>query len=60
LIADAVGLSTQHVNRTLRTLRQRRLLVLDGQWAEILDAQGLITMASFDPVLLQPVPIPGL
>jgi CRP-like cAMP-binding protein len=60
MIADAVGLSTQHVNRTLRTLRQRRLLVLDGHWAEILDAQGLITMASFDPMLLQPVPIPGL
>jgi CRP-like cAMP-binding protein len=60
LIADAIGLSTPHVNRTLRKLRQRRLLALDGQEAEVQDARGLIMMASFDPSHFAARPIPGL
>lgn len=60
LIADALGLGTPHVNRTLRKLRQRRLLVLDGQEAVVQDADGLITMASFDPTHFEMRPIPGL
>jgi CRP-like cAMP-binding protein len=59
LIADAIGLSTPHVNRTLRKLRQRRLLALDGQEAVVLDARGLIMTASFDPAHFVPRPIPG-
>lgn len=60
LIADALGLSTPHVNRTLRKLRHRRLLTLDGQHAVVQDARGLMLMASFDPRHLHVHPIPGL
>ncbi len=60
LVADAVGLSTPHVNRTLRKLRQDRLLALDGNRVQVLDIDGLIMMASFDPRHLALGPIPGL
>jgi CRP-like cAMP-binding protein len=60
LIADAVGLSTAHVNRTLRKLRRLRLLALDGPDMQVLDARGLVMLASFDPAHFQARPIPGL
>lgn len=60
LIADAIGLSTPHVNRTLRNLREHGLLVLEGQEITVLDAAGLTMLASFDPAHFEARPIPGL
>ncbi len=60
IIADTLGLSTPHANRTLRRLRDQRLLALDGQEAILLDARGLIALASFDPAHFAAMPIPGL
>jgi hypothetical protein len=41
------------VNRALRQLRAERLLDLDGKAAHILDWDGLVARAEFDPVYLQ-------
>lgn len=52
LIADTLGLSIVHVNRTLRTLRQRGLVeIVDGH-VVIHDVDELSDIASFDPLYL--------
>jgi CRP-like cAMP-binding protein len=52
-LGDIVGLHPVHINRTLRQLRAERLLELDGRTAHILDWDGLVALAEFDPVYLQ-------
>jgi len=51
-IADASGLSTVHVNRTLQELRAHRLISLKGTWLEVVDWQGLKKAGDFDPAYL--------
>ena len=51
-IADALGLSPVHMNRMVRELRDRRLVMLDGQRVELLDWDALACLADFDPVYL--------
>jgi CRP-like cAMP-binding protein len=52
LIADTLGLSIVHVNRTLRTLRQRGLVeIVEGRLV-IHDVDKLSELASFDPLYL--------
>ena len=51
-IADASGLSTVHVNRTLQELRAARLISLKGTWLEVLDWKGLKQAGDFDPAYL--------
>ena len=51
-IADASGLSTVHVNRTLQELRASRLMSLKGSWLEVLDWKGLKEAGDFDPAYL--------
>lgn len=46
-LADSLGLSSVHVNRTLQELRRSRLLALRGKSAEILDLEGLEDAGSF-------------
>src|SRR5690348_15861130 len=45
LIADALGLSLQHVNRTLRQLREEGFLAIDGPTIQIRDIDGLAALA---------------
>ncbi len=51
-IADALGLSAVHVNRTLKKLRAQRLVSIAGQSVTITDGDGLGTIAGFDPTYL--------
>ena len=52
LIADALGLSLQHVNRTLRQLREEGFLGIEGQRIVIRDVEALGALADFDRTYL--------
>jgi CRP-like cAMP-binding protein len=52
-IADALGLSAVHVNRTLKKLRAQRLISVNGQLVTISNGEGLRAVAGFDPGYLQ-------
>ena len=45
-LADATGLSTVHVNRTLQTLRRKKLIRWKDSKLEVLDWQGLGKLAT--------------
>jgi CRP-like cAMP-binding protein len=51
-LADAMGMSSVHVNRTLQALRAEGLLSWDGTTAEIQDVERLMRFAQFDPAFL--------
>ncbi len=51
-LSDALGMSIVHTNRTIRDLRERRLLQWDGRRVRILDWAGLCDLAQFDPAYL--------
>lgn len=53
LLADALGLSTVHVNRTLQELKQEGLVSLGPDGINLLDRDGLVKVAGFDPEYLQ-------
>ncbi|HMM87644.1 Crp/Fnr family transcriptional regulator [Bradyrhizobium sp.] len=48
LIADALGLTTVHVNRTLRALREDKLIAMDGRFVTILDFEALSLLSDFE------------
>jgi CRP-like cAMP-binding protein len=48
-IADALGLSAVHVNRTLKSLRGQKLISVNGQLVTISNGEGLRAVAGFDP-----------
>jgi CRP-like cAMP-binding protein len=48
LIGDALGLTTIHVNRTLRSLRQDKLIAIDGKLVTILDFEALSLLSDFE------------
>jgi CRP-like cAMP-binding protein len=48
LIADALGLTAIHVNRTLRCLRQDKLVAMDGKKVTILDFEALSLLSDFE------------
>jgi CRP-like cAMP-binding protein len=48
LIGDALGLTTVHVNRTMRSLREDKLIVTDGKVVTILDFEGLSLLSDFE------------
>jgi CRP-like cAMP-binding protein len=52
-LADAVGITTVHVNRTLQRLRREGLIHLNGSQLTILDWSTLQEVAEFDPSYLQ-------
>lgn len=52
-IGEALGFSAVHTNRTIQTLREKRLLVWRDQEIEILDWPGLVALAEFDPTYLR-------
>jgi CRP-like cAMP-binding protein len=51
-IGDALGLTTVHVNRTLRALRQDGLISLVGRRATILDLAALARLSDFERLYL--------
>lgn len=48
LIGSALGLTTVHVNRTLRSLREDKLILIDGRRVTILDFDALSLVSDFD------------
>ena len=48
LIGDAVGLTTVHVNRTLRSLRDDKVIAIDGKRVTILDFEALSLLCDFE------------
>jgi CRP-like cAMP-binding protein len=48
-LADTTGLTSVHVNRMLRSLKQRGLIELSGRQLQILDLDGLEALAEFKP-----------
>lgn len=48
LIGDALGLTTVHVNRTLRSLREDRLIDISNRCVTILDFDALSLLCDFD------------
>lgn len=48
ILADAIGLTPVHVNRVLRTLRERRIMDLDTRKLSIVDIDELARIAGFD------------
>lgn len=51
--ADALGLTSVHVNRVLKGLRDRRLIHLRGGQLTLLDRPRLERLAQFDPTYLE-------
>lgn len=60
LIADLLGLSTPHVNRMIRCLREEGLATIEGSHVVIHDVAALESLAGFDERYYTPQPIPGL
>ena len=50
VLADALGLSVVHVNRTLQQLRRDQLLEIRSGYVELLRPDSLASVADFDPV----------
>ncbi|SDM77360.1 cAMP-binding domain of CRP or a regulatory subunit of cAMP-dependent protein kinases [Methylobacterium phyllostachyos] len=51
-IADVLGITPVHLNRSLRALRSRQVIDLNGGYLTILDRAALIKTAEFDPTYL--------
>ncbi|MGH7119237.1 MAG: Crp/Fnr family transcriptional regulator [Acetobacteraceae bacterium] len=60
LMADLLGLSTPHVNRMIRCLREEGLATIEGSHVVIHDVVALSSLAGFDERYYAPRPIPGL
>jgi CRP-like cAMP-binding protein len=51
-LGEITGLTSIHVNRVLRTLRERELCVFRSSIVELIDHDGLARLAQFDPTYL--------
>jgi CRP-like cAMP-binding protein len=58
-LADAMGLTTIHIYRTLRRLTDDGLVKLDGPWLEIRDLEALKRVGKFDDLYIEPGRIPA-
>lgn len=52
-VGEALGFSAVHTNRTIQTLREKRLLAWRDQEIEIRDWPGLAALSEFDPTYLR-------
>jgi hypothetical protein len=52
-LADATGLTSVHINRTLRDLRRDKLVDLRSKLLTIQNWQGLVEAAEFNSTYLQ-------
>jgi CRP-like cAMP-binding protein len=59
LLADALGLSVPHINRTLRELRDGGLLRIEDQQVVITDIDALSALADFDKTYLSHFRLPA-
>jgi CRP-like cAMP-binding protein len=59
LIADALGLSVPHVNRTLRQLRGDGLVTIEDQQVAINDLETLAALADFEKTYLDRFRVPA-
>lgn len=57
-LADALGLSTIHVHRTVQDIRRRGLVSWAGTTVTVLDRAGLERLGEFDPSYLNLDPVP--
>ncbi len=57
LIADTLGLSLVHTNKTLKRLAQKKMIVWRGRACEILDPEGLSALAEWEPPAAGPRPL---
>ncbi len=57
-LADVLGLTSVHVNRTLQGLRHNGLLTIRNKTVQIEQWDGLANLAEFDPAYLVPEPVP--
>lgn len=55
LLADALGLSSVHVNRVLRQLREAQLVTFRDGFVKFLDYRRLVEFAGFEPTYLDQV-----
>lgn len=60
LMADTLGLSVPHINRTLRRLREDGLISIEGSRVTCLDVSALSRVSDFDGANLGRLRIPGL
>ena len=51
-MADVLGLSVVHLNKTLQTLRKSETVIWEQREVRILDWEGLTAIAGFDPTYL--------
>ena len=55
ILGDALGLSSVHLNRTIRRLREEELLVFRAGRIVIQDRPRLVRIAEYDPRYLTPI-----
>ena len=58
ILADALGLSIVHINRTLRRLRDSGLIELNGQRITVNDVRQLASVGQFDELYLHLIRAP--
>jgi CRP-like cAMP-binding protein len=51
VLADCLGLTSVHVNRTLQSMRRQGVLEMRGSMARLLDADGLRSLVDYRPLL---------
>ena len=59
LMADVLGLSGPHVSRMLRSMREERLVTIEGRQLTVIDLESLTVLAGFDGDYLARFRIPG-
>lgn|GEM_PF-228768 len=58
-IADALGLTSVHVSRTLRQLREKSCVTFRNGFVSLDDRERLVELAAYDPSFLDPSREPG-
>jgi CRP-like cAMP-binding protein len=56
IMADVLGLSVPHLNRTMQKLRAEGLITTRSSLVELTDIAGLQTLAHYQPLDLAPIP----
>jgi hypothetical protein len=58
-MADVLGLSVPHLNRTMQKLRAEGLITSHASLVELTDMAGLQMLAHYQPLDLAPIPSPA-
>jgi CRP-like cAMP-binding protein len=57
VMADCLGLSVPHLNRVMQQLRREKLISNQSRVVELLDLEGLQTLAQYQPLNLARIPL---